>query len=69
MAKKSKARSRKRKAAKDLTPRNARAVKGGGGDVVAQKAGKDQHDYLVVKLADIIVTGVSPSGAGDGTAR
>ena len=67
MAKKSKARSRKRKAAKDLTPRNARAVKGGGGDVVARKAGKEQHEYLVVKMTDIIITGVSPSGSGDGT--
>jgi hypothetical protein len=55
--KKSKTRSRARKA-KDLTPRNARAVKGGGGEVTARKAGKDQHEYLVVKLNEAFITGV-----------
>ena len=55
--KKSKTRSRARKA-KDLTPRNARAVKGGGGEVTARKAREDQHEYLVVKLNEAFITGV-----------
>ena len=55
--KKSKTRSRTRKA-KDLTPRNARAVKGGGGEVTARKAGKGQQEFLVVKMTDAFITGV-----------
>ena len=66
MAKKSKPRPRKRNAAKDLTAKSARSVKGGGGEVVARKSGKAQQEFLIVKMQDIIITGVSPSGAGDG---
>ena len=53
--KKSKAKARNRKATKDLAPRDARAVKGGG-DVVARKAGKGQQEYLVVKMSDVFIT-------------
>ena len=49
MAKKSKAQARKRKAAKDLAPRDARTVKGGDGTVTARKAGKDQQEFLIVR--------------------
>jgi hypothetical protein len=34
---------------KDLTVKDAKAVKGG-------KAGKGQQEYLIVKMSDIIVT-------------
>jgi type VI secretion system secreted protein Hcp len=30
--------------------------------VTARKAGKGQHEYLVIKMTDVIITGVSPSG-------
>ena len=46
----------------DLTAKDARRVKGGGGEVVARKAGKEQHDYLIVKMTDVLITGVAPSG-------
>ena len=58
MAKKSKAQARKRKPPKDLAPKDARHVKGGGGEVVARKAGKGQQEFLVVKMNDILITGV-----------
>jgi hypothetical protein len=58
MAKKSKAQARKRKAPKDLAPKDARQVKGGGGEVVARKAGKGQQEFLVVKMTDAFITGV-----------
>ena len=58
MAKKSKAQARKRKAPKDLAPKDARHVKGGGGEVVARKAGKGQQEFLVVKMTDVLITGV-----------
>ena len=68
MAKKAKGQARKRKAATtDLTAKDARRVKGGGGEVVARKAGKEQHDYLIVKMTDVLVTGVSHTGNADGT--
>jgi len=67
MAKKGNAKDRKRKATTDLGARNARSVKGGGGEVVAQKSGKPSHEYLIVKMQDVIVTGVAPSGSGAGT--
>jgi type VI protein secretion system component Hcp len=67
MAKKAKGQARKRKAATtDLTAKDARRVKGGGGEVVARKAGKEQHDYLIVKMTDVLVTGVSHTGNADG---
>jgi hypothetical protein len=58
MAKKSKAKTRSRKATKDLAARNARTVKGGGGEVIARKAGKGQQEFLVVKMTDAFITGV-----------
>ena len=68
MAKKAKGQARKRKAATtDLTAKDARRVKGGGGEVVARKAGKEQHDYLIVKMTDVLVTGVSHTGNAEGT--
>jgi len=57
MAKKSKAKAPKRSATKDLAARDAKHVKGGG-DVVARKAGKGQQEYLVVKMNDVLITGV-----------
>jgi type VI protein secretion system component Hcp len=67
MAKKAKGQARKHKAATtDLTAKDARRVKGGGGEVVARKAGKEQHDYLIVKMTDVLVTGVSHTGNAEG---
>jgi type VI secretion system secreted protein Hcp len=34
------------------------------GTIVARKAGKGQQEYLIIKMNDIIVTGVAPSGSG-----
>ncbi len=34
--------------------------------IVHRKAGKDQHEYLIVKMNDVIVTGVTHGGSGDG---
>jgi type VI secretion system secreted protein Hcp len=34
------------------------------GMIVARKAGKGQQEYLIIKMNDIIVTGVAPSGSG-----
>jgi len=34
--------------------------------VTVRKAGKGQQEFLIIKMSDIIITGVSPSGAGDG---
>jgi type VI secretion system secreted protein Hcp len=31
-----------------------------------RKAGKGQQEFLIIKMADVIITGVAPSGAGDG---
>src|SRR4029453_15942462 len=36
--------------------------------LTARKAGKGQQEYLIIKMAEIIITGVAPSGAGDGAA-
>ncbi len=38
------------------------------GTITVRKAGKGQQEFLIIKMSDIIVTGVSPSGAGDGSA-
>jgi hypothetical protein len=57
MAKKGKAKARKRTATKDLTPRDARHVKGG------RKAGEGQKDYLIVKMNDVIITSVQPGSS------
>ena len=57
MAKKSKAKARKRVVTTDLTSRDAKHVKGGG-SVTVRKAGKGQQEYLVVKMNDILISGV-----------
>jgi type VI secretion system secreted protein Hcp len=36
--------------------------------ITVRKAGKGQQEYLIIKMNDIIITGVSPSGAGDSAA-
>jgi len=36
--------------------------------ITVRKAGKGQQEFLVIKMNDIIITGVAPSGAGDGAA-
>jgi hypothetical protein len=52
MAKKSKAGARKRLASRDLAPRAGKNVKGG------RKAGAGQQEFLVIKMNDILITGV-----------
>jgi type VI secretion system secreted protein Hcp len=34
--------------------------------ITHRKAGKEQHEYLIVKLNDVIITGVTHGGSGDG---
>ena len=34
--------------------------------ITVRKAGKGQHEYLIIKMQDVIITGVMPSGSGDG---
>ena len=34
--------------------------------ISVRKAGKEQHEYLIIKMSDVIITGVSPGGSGDG---
>ena len=34
--------------------------------ITHRKAGKEQHEYLIVKMADVIITGVTHGGSGDG---
>ena len=36
--------------------------------ITVRKAGKGQQEFLIIKMNDVIITGVSPSGAGDGAA-
>ena len=36
--------------------------------ITVRKAGKGQQEYLIIKMSDIIVTGVAPSGSGDSAA-
>jgi type VI secretion system secreted protein Hcp len=36
--------------------------------ITIRKAGKGQQEFLIIKMNDIIITGVAPSGAGDGAA-
>jgi type VI secretion system secreted protein Hcp len=33
--------------------------------ITHRKAGKEQHEYLIVKMNDVIITGVSHGGSGD----
>lgn len=35
--------------------------------LVHRKAGKEQHEFLIYKLSDVIVTGVTHGGTGDGS--
>jgi type VI secretion system secreted protein Hcp len=37
--------------------------------ITARKAGKGQQEYLIIKMNDVIITGVLPSGSGDGAAN
>ncbi len=41
---------------KTLNAKSAKGVRGGGGDVEK----KLQHEYLVVKLQDVVITAVQP---------
>ena len=34
--------------------------------LTCRKAGKEQHDYLIVKMTDVLVTGVSHTGNAEG---
>lgn len=34
--------------------------------IVHRKAGKDQHEYLIVKMNDVIITSVTHGGTGEG---
>ena len=36
--------------------------------ITHRKAGKGQQEYLIIKMNDVIITSVSPSGAGDESA-
>ena len=33
--------------------------------LIQRKAGKEQHEYLIVKMSDVIITGVAPASSGD----
>jgi len=35
--------------------------------ITVRKAGKGQQEFLIIKMNDIIITNVSPSGTGDGS--
>lgn len=39
-----------------LTEDEAKAVAGGDTNAAARKAGKGQHDYLVVTMSDILIS-------------
>ncbi len=34
--------------------------------ITARKAGKGQQEFLIIKMSDIIITSVNPSGSGEG---
>jgi type VI secretion system secreted protein Hcp len=36
--------------------------------ITVRKAGKGQQEFLIIKMSDVIITGVTPSGSGDGAA-
>jgi type VI secretion system secreted protein Hcp len=36
--------------------------------ITVRKAGKGQQEFLILKMTDVIVTGVSPGGSGEGAA-
>jgi type VI secretion system secreted protein Hcp len=54
------------------TPRLLKACATGehikDGTITVRKAGKGQQEFLIIKMSDIIITGVSPSGADEGSA-
>ena len=33
--------------------------------ITVRKAGKDQQEFLIIKMSDVLITSVSPSGSGD----
>lgn len=33
--------------------------------ITARKAGKEQHEYLIIKMQDLLITGVTHGGPGD----
>jgi hypothetical protein len=49
--------------AKKLNAKSARSVRGG------RKAGKGQQEFLVVKMNDVIITGVVHGGSGEGSSE
>ena len=36
--------------------------------ITVRKAGKEQHEFMIIKMSDVIITGVAPSGSGDSAA-
>jgi type VI secretion system secreted protein Hcp len=36
--------------------------------ISARKAGKGQQEFLIIKMTDVLITSVNPSGSGDGAA-
>ena len=34
--------------------------------ITVRKAGQGQQEYLVIKMTDVVITGVTPTAAGDG---
>ena len=36
--------------------------------ITVRKAGKGQQEFLIIKMSDVLITGVSPSGAADAAA-
>jgi len=36
--------------------------------ITVRKAGKGQQEFLIIKMADVIITSVNPSGSGDAAA-
>jgi type VI secretion system secreted protein Hcp len=36
--------------------------------ITVRKAGKGQQEFLIIKMSDIIITSVNPSGSGEGAA-
>ena len=36
--------------------------------ITARKAGKGQQEFLIIKMSDVIITSVNPSGSGDAAA-
>lgn len=36
--------------------------------ITVRKAGKGQQEFLIIKMSDVLITSVNPSGSGDGAA-